>query len=352
MNKKNKVIIALSLLVISAVIIFAGCDKESKEIEATSFSIDAGKVLIANKSGYMELKLKIEPADAYPLDIAFQSSDDNIATATIGAIGDDGNVVTASEMQAKKDKLMAEDKDAAEKIIVPTNTAIVKAKNYGECTITGTLGNLSDNVKVVVADKQVALTFDDGSAPPTATLLDGLAAEDVKATFFVVGEMTKRDQSHLDALKRAIDDGHEIGNHTYNHIVGTTNINDELAKTNDVIVGLGGEKTSVMRPPGGAMNSAIRQCGEAIILWSVDTMDWKYRDSNNVKKGILKAEDGDIVLMHDLYDTSVEGALMAIPELKKKGFYLTTVSDLLDDPQPNKEYKNGKKGQLKTKIIE
>lgn len=353
MSNKIKLFMALTLLVISTLLIFTGCETEAKSVDASSFKINAEKVLIAEKNGDIELGLKIEPSDAYPLDFTFQSSDEKVATATIGAIDDQGNVVTASEMQAKKDELAEKDKKEAEKIVVPTNTAIVTAHGYGECTITGTLGGgLSDDVKVVVADKQVALTFDDGSAPPTENLLDGLEEEDVRATFFVVGSMSKAAQTHTDALKRVIEDGHEVGNHTYNHPIGTTNIDSELKKTDDLIISLGGKKTTVMRPPGGAMNSAIRNCGKAIILWSVDTMDWKYRDAGNVKSGILTAKDGDIVLMHDLYDTSVEGALTAIPELKQKGFYLTTVSDLLGDPKPNTEYKNGEKGQLKTQIIE
>ncbi len=353
MNKKTTRVFAPLLFVIVFALILTGCSNEPKEVNATDFGIEAEKVLIADKNGMIEIPLNIEPGDAYPLDFTFTSSDESVATATIGAMADNGEVIFASEAQAEKDKLADDDKEAAEKIIVPTETAIITAQgNYGECTITGSLGSLSDTVKVIVADKQVALTFDDGSAPPTEVLLDGLEKEDVNATFFVVGEMTKRDQVHMDALKRAIDDGHEIGNHTYNHIVGTTNIDSELAKTNDLIVSLGGEKTTIMRPPGGSINSAIKNCGEAIILWSVDTMDWRYRDASNVKSGIMTAKDGDIVLMHDLYDTTVEGALMAIPKLKEKGFYLATVSDLIGDPQPNKEYRKSKKGKLETQIIE
>lgn len=350
--KITKLLLAALIVVIVIGVIASSCDNEPEIITPTAFEIKAEKVLIADKNGHIQVDLNIEPGNVYPFDINFESSDKKVATATLGAIDSAGNVVTAAEIQEKKDKLAKKDKEEAEKIIVPTDTAIISANGYGECSITGTLGKLNDNIKVIVADKQIALTFDDGACQFTPKLLKGLRKEDVKVTFFVVGQMTKRSDVHMDALKQAIADGHEIGNHTYNHKAGADTLKKELKKTDKLIEKLGGEKTTLMRPPGGVINNGTRHCGKSIIMWSVDTLDWKYRDPDKVCKNILKSKDGDIILLHDLHKTTVKGALKAIPKLKKKGFYPVTVTELIGEPKPNKEYKKVKKGKLKTQILE
>lgn len=350
MSRKKILLTTISVIVLSMVLAACG-SKEPTNVEPTGIGIDAKKVLVAGEKESIEIPLTIEPADAHPIKISLTSSNEKVATATIGAIDDEGNVITAAEQQKKKDKLASEDKEEAEKIVVPTNTAIITGTGYGDCEITAVLGEFSDRSKVVVADKHLALTFDDGACPETTKLLDGLRKEDIKTTFFIVGEMTES-SDHVEALKQAIKDGHEIGNHTYHHNAAGPTLKEELAKVDDVIVEAGGEQSTLMRPPGGAINSGTLECGKAIIMWSVDTMDWRDRDPNVVSDRIVHdSKDGDIVLLHDLHKTSVEGALDAIPKLKKKGFYITTVTDLLGDPKPNKEYRNTEK-KLESKIVE
>ena len=345
-NKKWLTLSVISLLIIC--ILMSGCEKEPEKIAPREIKAEASKVLLAGKKEVLEVPIKISPADSYPLDFVIQTSDKEVANATIGAIGNDGKVVTASDQQKKKQE--ADNKEDADKIVVPTNTAVVTAEDFGECDITISLGELSDSFNVVVADKQIALTFDDGACPETFDLLKGLRKENVKATFFVVGSMTNAD-NHIEALKEAIKDGHEIGNHTYNHKAGAATLKEELAKTDKIIEKAGGEKTTLMRPPGGSINSATKKCGKSIVMWSVDTMDWKYKVPNEVRDRIFEAKDGDIVLLHDLHKTSVQGALKAIPKLKKKGFYMVTTTELLGDPKPNTEYRN-KKTKIKSKILE
>ena len=342
------------MLLLTISLLFAGCGKEPEpeQVKATGFEIDASKVLIADKSGCIQVDLIIEPNDAWPLDIYISSDNNDVATVTLGAIDEDGNAVFSSDIKKVKDDLEKEDPEAAEKVVVPTDTAIISAMGYGECTINATLDDLSDSTKVIVADKRVALTFDDGSCAETAILLEGLKEEDVKATFFVTGQMSQRSDEHIDALKQAIEDGHEIGNHTYNHKPDAATLKDELKKTDKLIKSVGGEETTITRPVRGVVNSGTMKCGKAIILWSRDTMDWKYRDEKKIKKSILKSKDGDIVLMHDLYETSRMGALNAIPELKEKGFYFVTVTEMLGDPTENVIYENGEKGMLETQILE
>lgn len=339
------------ILVMSITYMAGGFVGTPPQVEATGFKVKEEKVLIAEKNGSIQINLNIEPADTYPIDVEFGSSDDNVATATMGAIDKNGQAHTLAEIQRTKDNLAKKDKTAAEKIVIPTNTAIITAKNWGECNIKVTMGAFSDNIEVVAANKRLALTFDDGACRETSKLLKGLKEENVKATFFIVGQMTRRDDDHIKALEQAVNDGHEIGNHTYNHNAGADTLKKELAKADKVIEDAGGKKTTLMRPPGGAINKATRKCGKSIIMWSFDTLDWKYRNADKVKNKLInKAKNNDIVLLHDLHKTTVKGTLKAIKPLKEKGFMFVTVTELLGDPKPNKEYEKGI-GKLTTQVL-
>ncbi len=189
------------------------------------------------------------------------------------------------------------------------------------------------------ADHYVALTFDDGptggSSGLTARLLNGLQERGAHATFFMCGYRIKDFHTHMD---RYLAEGHELANHTMDHpglltkksyetIVEQVNSNSELIKS------YCGEGPTLFRPVGGGVNDdvkkAAKECGLPIINWSVDTLDWKYRDAARIKSVIVnEAKDGDIVLMHDLRDCTLEGVLGAIDELKEQGYAFVTVSEL------------------------
>ncbi|MDD3165377.1 MAG: polysaccharide deacetylase family protein [Oscillospiraceae bacterium] len=186
-----------------------------------------------------------------------------------------------------------------------------------------------------VAKGYLALTFDDGpSGKYTTALLDGLQQRGAHATFFLCNY---RIASYPDLMGRYLAEGHEVGNHSATHAqltkLGAPALAAELDNTNKAICAGTGTSPVLMRPPGGAYHSAVLQALQArgmdCILWSVDTQDWKYHNTQTVTDNILSVvRDGDIILMHDMYPTSVQAALRAIDTLQAQGYVFVTVSEL------------------------
>lgn len=186
---------------------------------------------------------------------------------------------------------------------------------------------------VAYYEKVVALTFDDGPGyKTTMTLLDGLKERDVHATFFLLGQQI---EERKEVIERMHEDGHLIGNHTYSHIqLDTVNIVcalDEIAKTNQIIEEITGAKPKYIRPPYGSWSDALEEeIDMTPVLWTVDTSDWNTRDVNRIVNYVVnEVESGDIILMHDIYDTSVAAALEIVDQLKSRGFVFVTVDELL-----------------------
>ena len=179
----------------------------------------------------------------------------------------------------------------------------------------------------------VALTFDDGPGRFSDKLLDCLEENNAKATFFMLGENVER---FPDVVKRMHDSGMELGNHSYNHTILTSTTNDgvlqQMQKTNDAIEDACGVPADVMRPPGGSYNESVASLvGLPIITWSIDTRDWATRNADNTYKVIMNdVEDGSIVLMHDIHESSIEASLRLIPELVKNGFRLVTIRQMAE----------------------
>ncbi len=179
----------------------------------------------------------------------------------------------------------------------------------------------------------VALTFDDGPGNATNELLDELKKRDVKATFFIVGS---RVEEYPDMIKREYKEGHELACHTWSHAKLTTldaaGIQSEISQAETAISEAAGADLGKMllRPPGGSYNDTVKSSvGTPLILWSVDPKDWKYRDTETVKDSIIaNTVDGSIILVHDLYPTSIQGAIAAIDELQAQGYTFVTVSEL------------------------
>jgi len=189
--------------------------------------------------------------------------------------------------------------------------------------------------------KMIALTFDDGPWEYTEWLLDELRARDVKATFFVIGVNAGQ---YPELVTRMAQDGHEIGSHTYNHKnltkLSEDEIRAELCQNNEYIGDLtGGAVLKLLRPPQGSSNELIKSiCAEydmSVVLWTVDTEDWRSKDEQAIldtafqggKHGI---GNGAIVLLHDVYATSVRASLIMIDRLKSEGYTFVTVSELYD----------------------
>lgn len=181
----------------------------------------------------------------------------------------------------------------------------------------------------------LALTFDDGpSGALTERLLDGLAARDVKATFFVCGY---RVAQFPDDLCRMAEEGHEIGLHTCCHTMmdgmPKDAVLDDLSECRSQVAEVCGVSPRLFRPPGGAYCdetlAAAEELGLSVILWSVDPRDWDMKAYESVLPTILRdAAPGRIVLMHDLSEHSVDCALAAIDRLQAEGYEFCTVSQL------------------------
>ncbi len=177
-------------------------------------------------------------------------------------------------------------------------------------------------------DKMIALTFDDGPGPYTDELIDGLEKLNAKATFFLVG---KRIGKYPDTVVKMAQNGHLIGNHTYNHVKLTSQIKKEIDKTNEEIKELTGETPQFFRPPFGAYNAVTLNYADMIsVRWSKDTIDWKYEDEERLYRYLIKnADDGEIFLMHDVEETTVKGVLRAIETLQKQGYKFVRADQLL-----------------------
>ena len=183
--------------------------------------------------------------------------------------------------------------------------------------------------------KKIALTFDDGPHPRyTEQLLDGLKERNVVATFFVTGENA---QNYPNIIRREQEEGHLIGNHTYSHIQLTSGnretFREELVKTNEILENITGEKVSFVRPPYGSWDKGFEQeLNMFPVLWNIDPLDWCSHNAECIAaKVVEKAGDGDIILMHDYYDTSVTAALEVVDVLQKRGFQFVTVEEILFD---------------------
>lgn len=187
------------------------------------------------------------------------------------------------------------------------------------------------NRKIDKSKKMIALTFDDGPNYNTSKVIDVLNKYDIKATFFVLGS---RAINNKDILKKMADSGMEIGNHTYNHLLLTkydeNKIRSEIEDTSEVIYSATKKKPKLLRPSYGSVNNKIKKVANMpIIIWDIDTLDWKYHNSRRISSRVInKVKDGDIVLMHDIYSATANALEIIIPSLKSKGYTFVTVSDL------------------------
>ena len=182
-----------------------------------------------------------------------------------------------------------------------------------------------------VTTKYVALTFDDGPSSFTNRLLDCLEKNNAKATFFMVG---KEIDSFPDEVKRMEALGCELGNHTYSHVDLTTlspeDMSAEIAGVDEDLVNLVGHGATVLRPPYGNIDDSVRATvGTPMILWSIDTLDWETQDAGQITDAVMsQVQDGSIILMHDIFSTSVDAAEVFIPKLIDEGYQLVTVHEL------------------------
>ena len=168
-------------------------------------------------------------------------------------------------------------------------------------------------------EKQIALTFDDGPhSVYTSQLLDGLRERGVHATFFLLGENIdgKEGVTHVQMSKETLE-----------------NACGQIGETNRKIEEITGQRPEYLRPPYGSWNEELECATDmTVVLWSVDPLDWKLQNTNKVVRKIVKnVEPGDIILMHDVFPTSVQAALEVVDTLEKQGYTFVTVEELLVD---------------------
>ncbi len=182
-------------------------------------------------------------------------------------------------------------------------------------------------------DKLVCFTFDDGPyAPVTNKILDTLEKYDGRATFFVVGD---RASTYSAEIERAAKLGCEIGTHTYSHVnlntLSADEMQREINKSCSVITKYSHRKVRVLRPPEGAANETVQaNVNLPLVLWSVDSRDWEYRNADKDYQTVMdNVFDGSIVLMHDLYPATADAVARLIPELAKQGYKFVTFSELM-----------------------
>lgn len=193
---------------------------------------------------------------------------------------------------------------------------------------------LSNGRYIDTTKPMVALTWDDGPKPSVGNhLMDLLEANNGRGTFFIVGE--RIDQS-VDEVKRMAADGHEIGNHSWDHDEklskrGSDYIRNEFDKTNQKVAEVTGITPALIRLPGGIVSDDVRNTvTQPMIYWSVDTLDWKTRNAQSTIDAVQSSiKDGDIVLMHELYDATSQACDTLIPWLNQQGYQLVTVSELI-----------------------
>ena len=182
---------------------------------------------------------------------------------------------------------------------------------------------------------QVALTFDDGPHQTcTPALLNGLKQREVKATFFLMGENIAGKEPLVQRMQA---EGHLIGNHGYRHIQMTKEEAEQacadIEQTEKLIQSITGKRPEDLRPPYGDWNEQLEcRVNLTTVLWNVDSLDWKFQNTDRIVRRVEKdVKDGDIILMHDIFPTSVEAALRIVDDLQKRGYEFVTVEELLVD---------------------
>lgn len=181
---------------------------------------------------------------------------------------------------------------------------------------------------------RLALTFDDGPGQYTDQLLDCLEENGAHATFFMQGINV---EGYQDTVKRMVDIGCELGNHSWNHLNYTQLSLDDVMKqiqdTDNALIQACGQPSTVARAPYGASNQDIFDTvGKPFFMWSLDTMDWSTLNEDMDYDAVINGDltDGSIILMHDIHEPSVKAALRIIPELIARGYKLVTVSELAE----------------------
>ena len=298
----------------------------------------------------------------------FTEQSDEAAEAIISAAKDNISQTIKQRQQPEIDLNEIINKEALSNFIItnngnslawPLGQASLLPSSYGELTITVPISSVSKYLQnptarkfanipkpaekpkpapatptPTVANKTIALTFDDGPGPYTEKLLDILDKYDAKATFFLIGSKVS---ARANTLRRMQSRGHQLGNHSWSHPelpkLSVDQIAGEIDRTNEAIRQATGVKPSILRPPYGAVNGVVleqlRLRNMSSILWSVDTRDWADRNSQIVcSRAVAGARPGAVILIHDIHQTSVNAVPCILSSLKQQGYSFVTIQRL------------------------
>lgn len=246
---------------------------------------------------------------------------------------------TGCSVFKKEDKKEPEVAAEVRKPILPDDPSSARKKNAPSALPKLPPAGARISYSSVRTDQMVlAMTFDDGPHPTnTPRLLDILKQRNIKATFFLIGRSAK---THPQIVRRIIEEGHEIGNHTWSHASLTSRsdeqIRKELQMTEDALVAAAGYRPHIIRPPYGAINARIKQLmfsdfGYATIMWSVDPQDWRRPGVSVVTSRLVNgAHKGAILLAHDIHAPTIEAMPATLDQLLTKGYQFVTVSQLMN----------------------
>lgn len=222
-------------------------------------------------------------------------------------------------------------------VVKPRKPGAGKTVKFTATAMDGSKCKGSLSLRVIDPKKpMIALTFDDGpSYMYTSRVLKQLKKYNARATFFVLG--SKLGNPTVQGLiQQSVQNGNEIASHTYNHkqltAISGAEVNWESEATQQAIRKITGSDPLLTRPPYGAYNDTVKvNVDTPLVLWSIDTRDWQTRNADSVVASVLNnVKDGDIVLMHDIYDSTASAAERLIPELVNRGYQLVTVSELAE----------------------
>lgn len=192
----------------------------------------------------------------------------------------------------------------------------------------------SGQAEIAQEERYIALTFDDGPKQGTTDrLLDGLRERGAKATFFLIGSGIEGNE---DLIRRMQAEGHQVGNHTWSHVslkgASQETLIREVGQTQELLEKILGEGDYWLRPPYGLVTpGAEAHIDVPMVKWSVDPRDWESRNTPKVVQAVLSAaKPNSIVLLHDIYPSSVDAALQIVDTLQKEGYVFVTVEELLE----------------------
>lgn len=270
-------------------------------------------------------------ADSVLRDVAFASNGDLQIHAAKGELASaDKNDVLVTIPAAQASQWLSDAgrrvQTAAQNVASPSGTASSSAT-----TAQASASDTANSVDCTV-EKCIALTFDDGPGPYTDQILDTLKSKDAKATFFTIGRNVV---ANPDTVKREVDMGMAVGDHTWSHPVLSSVSDDtaktEISKTAEAIWNATGTAPVAVRPPYGAFAKSTPHEGLPFVLWDIDSEDWKNRNADITTKNIMSAaHPGGIVLMHDIHPSTAQALPGIIDQLQAQGYKLVTVPQLLD----------------------